>query len=354
MSIDIESAKRNAASHAVKDHFPKNASYIGIGSGTTIVFVVEAIKALNDPHTTDIQFVPTGYQSSQLILKAGLKVCKYDSIPEGTMIDVAFDGADEVDDDLNCIKGGGACLYQEKLVATRARKFVCVAGKIYIHSSFIFYLLILLTLRRISSHCSPLPPQQRPSTRTHERPVPSQQSVQTDSQLTFLLFDTDHRKLQPRLLTKWPSIPIEVEPLAVQPVRTALKTLGSTNPQVRESHMEKSGPLKTDQDNYIIDAPFPEPLLPTSNGGGGGGGGGGQEAKKNDNKTWAVESLAKEIKGLEGVLSVGLFCGVDGPQVTAKGLSGVGGQKPVAAYFGMEDGSVKKRERGSDGAVVTT
>jgi ribose 5-phosphate isomerase A len=44
------------------------------------------------------------------------------------MLDVAFDGADEVDDDLNCIKGGGACLFQEKLVATRAKKFVCIAG----------------------------------------------------------------------------------------------------------------------------------------------------------------------------------------------------------------------------------
>lgn len=44
-------------------------------------------------------------------------------------IDVAFDGADEIDEDLNCIKGGGACLFQEKLVATSAKKFICVAGK---------------------------------------------------------------------------------------------------------------------------------------------------------------------------------------------------------------------------------
>ena len=52
----------------------------------------------------------------------------YDSLPEGVMLEVAFDGADEVDDDLNCVKGGGACLFQEKLVAMRAKKFVCVAG----------------------------------------------------------------------------------------------------------------------------------------------------------------------------------------------------------------------------------
>jgi ribose 5-phosphate isomerase A len=44
-------------------------------------------------------------------------------------LDVAFDGADEIDEELNCIKGGGACLFQEKLVATSAKKFICVAGK---------------------------------------------------------------------------------------------------------------------------------------------------------------------------------------------------------------------------------
>lgn len=46
-------------------------------------------------------------------------------------IDVTIDGADEVDEALNAIKGGGACQFQEKLVAEAAKKFVIVAGKIY-------------------------------------------------------------------------------------------------------------------------------------------------------------------------------------------------------------------------------
>lgn len=125
---DIETAKRNAAVRAVADHFDPSAKYVGIGSGSTIVYVVEAIQALKDDRTAHIQFVPTGYQSRQVIIKAGLKDIKFDSLPKETLIDVAFDGADEVDDELNCIKGGGACLYQEKLVATHARKFICVAG----------------------------------------------------------------------------------------------------------------------------------------------------------------------------------------------------------------------------------
>lgn len=122
----VESAKRAAAEQAVKDHFDPSATHVGIGSGTTIVYVVEAIKKVsNNPA---IRFIPTGYQSRQVIVKAGLTPVAFDSLPEDTVFDVAFDGADEVDAELNCIKGGGACLFQEKLVAERARKFVCVAG----------------------------------------------------------------------------------------------------------------------------------------------------------------------------------------------------------------------------------
>jgi ribose 5-phosphate isomerase A len=74
------------------------------------------------------RYVPTGFQSKQLILSAGLTAVEFDSLPEGTVLDVAFDGADEVDDELNLIKGGGACLFQEKIVALQAKEFVCVAG----------------------------------------------------------------------------------------------------------------------------------------------------------------------------------------------------------------------------------
>jgi ribose 5-phosphate isomerase A len=126
---DMESAKRNAAQRAVADHFDPSYTYIGIGSGTTIVYVVEAITALGADITKSMKFVPTGYQSRQVIVNAGLTPLAFDSRPRDTVIEVAFDGADEIDEDLNCIKGGGACLYQEKLVATHARKFICVAGK---------------------------------------------------------------------------------------------------------------------------------------------------------------------------------------------------------------------------------
>ncbi|KKA24065.1 Ribose-5-phosphate isomerase [Rasamsonia emersonii CBS 393.64] len=266
----VEEAKRNAAKVAVANHYPKDAKWVGIGSGTTIVYVVEAIKELG-VDTTLTRFVPTGHQSKQLITSAGLTAVEFDAIPEGTVLDVAFDGADEVDDELNCIKGGGACLFQEKIVALQAKEFICVA---------------------------------------------------------------DSRKLQSRLLTSWKYIPIEVAPIAVYRVQRKLKELGSINPAIRLNAATKEGPLRTDQGFFIIDAPFP-PLLTQSDV---------KAGKDGSGKAgiWEVETLSKAIKQIPGVLEVGIFSGLTGPQAQAAGA--IGGQKPVAAYFGMPDGSVTVRK----------
>lgn len=138
----IEGAKCAAAREAVANHYPRDPKFVGIGSGSTIVYVVEAIKELG-VDTSATSFVPTGYQSNQLIVSNGLTAIQFDSLPENAVLDVAFDGADEVDDDLNCIKGGGACLYQEKLVALQAKEFVVVAGMINSMSgrSLVLYLV---------------------------------------------------------------------------------------------------------------------------------------------------------------------------------------------------------------------
>lgn len=125
-----------------------------------------------------------------------------------------------------------------------------------------------------------------------------------------------------------------------------LRALGSPTPVLRAGHLEKAGPLKTDQDNFIVDAPFPHPLLIA------------KEISvekglhgRGDKGVWGVEDLARAIKEIEGVLSVGLFCGIDGAMAQREG-GGRGGQKPVACYFGMEDGSVKRRLAKEDGTVV--
>jgi len=57
---------------------------------------------------------------------------------------------------------------------------------------------------------------------------------------------------------------------------------------------------------------------------------------------WEVQTLANRIKLIGGVLDVGLFSGRNGYEVAAAGVN-AGGQKPVAAYFGMENGEVVVR-----------
>lgn len=129
----VESAKKAAAFRAVDEHLDASCRYVGIGSGSTVVYVVDAIAAKGPDFYRNMLFFPTGSQSKALIRTAGLALCNLPDRPLGTdgvpvSLDVAFDGADEVDAELNCIKGGGACLLQEKGVAIRSKKFIVVAG----------------------------------------------------------------------------------------------------------------------------------------------------------------------------------------------------------------------------------
>jgi ribose 5-phosphate isomerase A len=169
----------------------------------------------------------------------------------------------------------------------------------------------------------------------------SQVSEQVLASASIKLTPTDYRKKQDRLLTNWPTIPIEVAPISVPTVLRSLRTLGSTKPELRTTLLEKSGPLKTDQDFFIIDAPFEKLLLAEDIKVGKGKGDG-------SDGTWEVNKLSEAIKGLTGVLEVGIFSGLNGPDAEAlrstEGIKTVtSGQKPVAVYFGMADGNVEVR-----------
>jgi ribose 5-phosphate isomerase A len=68
----IEKAKRLAAHAAVHDHFPQLARVVGIGSGSTIIYAVEKILQRKD--LENVVFVPTGFQSRELIVQGGLRL----------------------------------------------------------------------------------------------------------------------------------------------------------------------------------------------------------------------------------------------------------------------------------------
>jgi len=120
----VENAKRLAAYAAVDRHVRLTDKLIGIGSGTTVPYVIERIVQQGKEANLERWFVPTGFQSKELIVKAGLRLADVDQFAK---LDVTVDGADEIDDDLNCIKGGGACHLREKVLAEAANVFVLVA-----------------------------------------------------------------------------------------------------------------------------------------------------------------------------------------------------------------------------------
>jgi len=112
------------AGYAAVDQYVKDGMIVGVGSGSTVVFVIERLIHLVQKENLNIICIPTSFQSKQLLTEGKIKIGSLDINPE---IDVTIDGADEADRNLNLIKGGGACQLQEKIVAFNSKKFIVVA-----------------------------------------------------------------------------------------------------------------------------------------------------------------------------------------------------------------------------------
>ncbi len=124
MRPETEEAKRNAALEAVKhvqDH-----SVIGLGSGTTIAYAIEAIGARVKTEHMNLKGIPTSYQAFELAVEHGIPLTTMEEHPE---IDLTIDGADQVDPNLNLIKGMGAALMREKIVASASEFNIIVADQ---------------------------------------------------------------------------------------------------------------------------------------------------------------------------------------------------------------------------------
>lgn len=107
-AMSLEGAKRLAAFKAV-DECVKNNTVIGVGSGSTIVYAVQRLAERVHAEKLNVICVPTSFQARQLIVKNKLVLGELEINP---VLDVAIDGADEVDGDMTLIKGGGGCLLQ--------------------------------------------------------------------------------------------------------------------------------------------------------------------------------------------------------------------------------------------------
>jgi len=118
-----EQGKKNAGYAAVDNHI-KNGYKVGVGSGSTVVYVVDRIAERIKEEGLQVLCVPTSYQSRLLLVDNKIP---HTDLVGCSELDVCIDGADEADSSLTLIKGGGGCQLQEKLVATAARLMVVVA-----------------------------------------------------------------------------------------------------------------------------------------------------------------------------------------------------------------------------------
>ncbi|MEK5751690.1 ribose-5-phosphate isomerase RpiA [Acinetobacter variabilis] len=109
--------KKQAAAKAALKHLPKGG-ILGVGTGSTVNFLIDLLPELQLEAA-----VASSEATAQRLKKLGIEVVDMNSVGG---LDAYVDGADEIDRHMHMIKGGGAALTREKIVASIAKKFVCI------------------------------------------------------------------------------------------------------------------------------------------------------------------------------------------------------------------------------------
>lgn len=209
---------------------------VGLGTGSTAYFAVERLgQKLQSGELSDVVAIPTSIRTKEQAESLNIPLVSLDTHP---VLDVAIDGADEVDPALNLVKGRGGALLREKMVEVQAKKFVVIV---------------------------------------------------------------DESKLVDGLGISG-AMPVEVTPFCWQFNLERLRQLDSVKGCRAELRMEAGNPYVTDNDNYIVDLyfdnPIPDPI-----------------------------KAAAEFESLVGVVEHGLFLGMSSAVIIA-GKDGVYVKQP--------------------------
>ena len=120
---DLQTQMKIAVAKAAVDQI-EDGMVLGLGSGSTAALMIKSLgEKLKEGSLRDIVGVTTSFQGEVLATQLGIPLKAFSAVSQ---IDLAIDGADEVDPAFQLIKGGGACHVQEKLVASVADRFVVV------------------------------------------------------------------------------------------------------------------------------------------------------------------------------------------------------------------------------------
>ena len=121
---DVESLKKIAGIAACK--FVKNNMKVGLGTGSTVKHTVIELGRMIREDGLSIVGVPTSLATEKLALEVGIPLVELSDVD---YLDIVIDGADEYDPEFQLIKGGGAALLREKIVAQESRAMVVVADE---------------------------------------------------------------------------------------------------------------------------------------------------------------------------------------------------------------------------------
>jgi ribose 5-phosphate isomerase A len=122
---NLDAYKQQAAEHALT--YIQSGMALGLGTGSTARHILRGLAArLRDGRLRDIVGVPTSEETAALARELGVPLV---TLAERPQLDLAIDGADEIDPALNAIKGRGGALLREKIVAASAERFILVGDE---------------------------------------------------------------------------------------------------------------------------------------------------------------------------------------------------------------------------------
>ncbi|HSG31746.1 MAG TPA: ribose-5-phosphate isomerase RpiA [Thermodesulfobacteriota bacterium] len=123
--MDVNELRNKAAIEAVKN--VESGMVLGLGTGATANLALQELSRLiNEGSLKEIVGIPSSNQTEKLALELGIPLITFEQKSE---IDLNIDGADEVDLDLNLIKGGGGALLREKVIAQASNKNIIVCDQ---------------------------------------------------------------------------------------------------------------------------------------------------------------------------------------------------------------------------------
>ena len=115
--------KKIAAGKAIE--YIKDGMTLGLGTGSTAYWAIQGIGEMVKKGLT-VRAIATSLQSESLALELGIPIVPFSEIDH---LDITIDGADEVDESLNLIKGGGGALLREKIVASATRFYIIIVDE---------------------------------------------------------------------------------------------------------------------------------------------------------------------------------------------------------------------------------